>query len=129
MLAMPITCFLVSESSGVSGLLTLIWLSGLLRLYARPLLTKERSYFLRVALTSSTHILKQIAYTLMGFSLPLHLKHTQTRYTVAIVSVFVMPVLSSGSYCLINRLLKREAVVNWYRCASQSGLVSYMLAL
>jgi len=129
MLAMPITCFLVSESSGVSGLVTLIWLSGLLRLYARLLLTKEQSYFLRVALTSSTHILKQIAYTLMGFSLPLHLKHTQTRYTVAIVSVFVMPVLSSGSYCLINRLLKRETVVNWYRCASQSGLVSYMLAL
>lgn len=65
----------------------------------------------------------------MGLSLPLHLKHTQTSYLLAVVCVFILPFLTIINYFLICRIFKKPSVINWYRCASESGIVAYMLAL
>lgn len=118
MLAMPVTAFLVAESCTISGLLTLVWLCGLLRLYAKPNLTRERHYYLKVGVTSCVHMFKQVAYTFMGFSLPLHLAHTETQYVTAMVTIIIKPLLTTGSYSILNILFKRKPVVNWLRLSS-----------
>lgn len=129
MMVIPATAFLVAEAAGTSGTLALVPLCFWLRLYAKPNLTKERAYLMRIIVTQLTHISKQIAYTLMGFSLPLHFKHTQTSYVLACVAIFVLPVFTWVCYFVLTRFFRKRSVVNWYRCASESGLVAYMLAL
>lgn len=129
LMVIPATAFLVGESMGTAGVLALVPLCFWLRLYAKPNLTKERAYLMRIFVTQLTHICKSVAYTLMGFSLPLHFKHTQTSYLLACVAIFVLPVVTWGIYFVMTRIFKRKSVINWYRCASESGLVAYMLAL
>jgi NhaP-type Na+/H+ or K+/H+ antiporter len=58
MLASPAIAFLIGESTGVSGNLTLVYLCLILRLYAKPNMAKERSDFLKVFTTSITHLFK-----------------------------------------------------------------------
>lgn len=67
----------------------------------------------------------------MGFSLPLHLKRTQTSYKLAITTIFVLPILTIGGYFIINRYVFKNTrgIADWYRFSAQTGLVSYMLAL
>ena len=66
----------------------------------------------------------------MGFSLPLHLKQTDTNYELTAITICVVPIFSLGLYFIFSRFVfKRIIVGDWFRCSVQSGLLSYMSAL
>jgi hypothetical protein len=40
-----------------------------------------------------------------------------------------MPMIQMLTYFLLTRIFGRKSVVNYYRCASECGVLAYMLAL
>ena len=72
MLICPFIAFLLAEALQLSGYIVLITLVFFLRLYAKPNIQSEKIEFLNVCLVSISHLFKQIAFILMGLSLPLH---------------------------------------------------------
>ena len=129
MLSIPAITYLVAESLKLSGMLSMVVLCCLLRLYGRPNMEKDRSQFLKIATTSLQHIMKLIAYVLIGFSLPLHFNNTQTSYVLASITVVLLPALTAGGYYVLTNACKVPQVNDWYRFSIQTGLISYMLAL
>ena len=72
MLICPFVAFLFAEALSLSGYIVLITLVFLLKLYAKPNIQSEKIEFLNVCLVSISHLFKQVAFILMGLSLPLH---------------------------------------------------------
>lgn len=58
MFVVPAIAFLIGESLDVSGIVSLVLLCPILRLYAKPNITTERSYFIKVFTTSLNHLFK-----------------------------------------------------------------------
>jgi NhaP-type Na+/H+ or K+/H+ antiporter len=72
MLICPFVAFLLAEALSLSGYTLLITMVFLLKLYAKPNVQSDKVEFLKVCLVSISHLFKQIAFILMGLSLPLH---------------------------------------------------------
>lgn len=129
MLAVPLTAFLVGESLESCGFVPLVFICIALRWYAKPNLTKERAVFLRLLTGWTSGFSKKIAYTLMGVSLPLHFKHENTSYLLAIATIVALPLLTCFFYFILCRIFKKKSIIQYYRVGSDVGIISYMLAL